>query len=287
METILIWTLMIAAVAIVSMLVLLIASERELTRNRVETESLRAKLENAGAAVNPLPDTGAAISEEVARLSEQVRANEVVIATMQCELEALRAENSWLKQEVAAYQVKSPETETHLAESVTTQIDRPAHVPPVTRLDLGPRRSRLIFPATAVALLLVALVSIFFARSRTTHTPARQAESPAEVQIQGDLATVNAITAIPNNVTIDADLTPKTLPTKKRTVAPAGASYEVVRSTRVFSQPTDSSHPLARIEAGTEVDVVGARDEWLEVRSRHGRPPGFIRKDAVIAKGLR
>jgi hypothetical protein len=63
-----------------------------------------------------------------------------------------------------------------------------------------------------------------------------------------------------------------------------GTNYQVVRSTRVFSQPNAGSQPLARVEAGMEINVVGVRDDWLEIRSRHGRPSGFIKSDAAVIK---
>jgi hypothetical protein len=36
---------------------------------------------------------------------------------------------------------------------------------------------------------------------------------------------------------------------------------------------------LTQIAKGTQVNVVRSVGEWLEVRSKHGNPPGFIRVD--------
>ncbi|MBI2088091.1 MAG: hypothetical protein HYT78_05020 [Deltaproteobacteria bacterium] len=42
---------------------------------------------------------------------------------------------------------------------------------------------------------------------------------------------------------------------------------------------------MATIRQGTRVTVVGSRGEWLEVRSKHGNPPGFIpREDAMLVE---
>jgi hypothetical protein len=291
MESILVWTLAIAALAIISMLVLLIASEREVIRKRLEVESLRMKLERgatmAEASGNQLHDGGTEVSAEVAALTEQVRSNEVAIATMQCELEALRAENSWLKQGAASYQSKEPGSGSQPAESLSSpRGERSAARAADHRLSLSPRKSRLIFPAAAVVLLLVAWVSVYFARGwhATASKPAQQVEFRGEGQSQESLVTASVLNADAdyNHRMSDENPPPKASPSKKG--APAGASYEVVRSTRVFSQPNESSRPLARIEVGMEIHVVGARDDWLEVRSRHGRPSGFIKKDAVVLK---
>lgn len=56
-------------------------------------------------------------------------------------------------------------------------------------------------------------------------------------------------------------------------------TYETLRSTNVFDGPSGSSRIVAGIERGVRINVVAAKGEWLEVRSRHGNPPGFIRKD--------
>jgi hypothetical protein len=302
MASILVWALIIATIAIVSMLALLIASEREVKRQRLEIASLKTRLESAGPAVagqaKRLIAGESELSAELASLIEQLRFSEVSIATMQCELEALRAENSWLKQERAAHPPQKPTRETSGTDTITAAQVQQGNVHAGDyRLDLGPHRTRLIFPIAAAALSLMALVSVFFAAGRPTFAPARPAES--RTGAQSNLAKASATDAAnlrdEKHAVEAASKTPPSArildtgaaPASKRANPPAGTSYEVVRSTRVFSEPKESSRPVARIEAGTEVNVVGAQDDWLEVRSRHGRPPGFIRKEAVVPKSLR
>jgi hypothetical protein len=62
----------------------------------------------------------------------------------------------------------------------------------------------------------------------------------------------------------------------------AWESYEIVQPTRVFSAPSEHSQLVANVEPGTQVNVVDSRNGWLEIRSKHGRPPGFIPKTAAI-----
>jgi cell shape-determining protein MreC len=67
--------------------------------------------------------------------------------------------------------------------------------------------------------------------------------------------------------------------------SPKPSFYEVVRSTSVFEDPSASSRNVATIPKGSKVRVVGSTGDWLEVRSRQGRPPGFIRReDAVLMR---
>ena len=58
--------------------------------------------------------------------------------------------------------------------------------------------------------------------------------------------------------------------------------YQTVRSTSVFEEPSAFSRKVGSIPNGTRVRVVGSTDDWLEVRSKQGRPPGFIRRDDAV-----
>src|SRR5262245_48653260 len=58
--------------------------------------------------------------------------------------------------------------------------------------------------------------------------------------------------------------------------------YQTVRSTSVFEEPSTSSRKVGSIANGSRVRVVGSTDDWLEVRSKQGRAPGFIRRDDAV-----
>lgn len=67
-------------------------------------------------------------------------------------------------------------------------------------------------------------------------------------------------------------------PTPARRAAEAGV-YETIRATSVYEDPSGSSRALSQIPPGTRINVVRSVGEWLEVRSKQGNPPGFIRLD--------
>ena len=71
------------------------------------------------------------------------------------------------------------------------------------------------------------------------------------------------------------DPLPQPSPVSRRAVE-AGL-YETIRATSVYEDPSGSSRVLSQIEAGTRVNVVRSVGDWLEVRSKQGKPPGFIR----------
>jgi hypothetical protein len=69
-------------------------------------------------------------------------------------------------------------------------------------------------------------------------------------------------------------------PPPRRTAEPG--TYETVRATSVYEEPSGSSRVLSQIGRGTRVAVVRSVGEWLEVRSKHGNPPGYIRLDDAM-----
>ena len=62
-------------------------------------------------------------------------------------------------------------------------------------------------------------------------------------------------------------------------------SYQVIRATSVFQEASPDSRKITTIAKGTKVNVVRSVGDWLEVRSKHGNPPGYIRRDDATYMG--
>jgi chromosome segregation ATPase len=62
----------------------------------------------------------------------------------------------------------------------------------------------------------------------------------------------------------------------------AQGTYQITRSTQVYSEPSDTSRLIANIKPGIKINVVDSRNGWLEIRSKHGRPSGFVRQRAAV-----
>jgi hypothetical protein len=62
-------------------------------------------------------------------------------------------------------------------------------------------------------------------------------------------------------------------------LSPMAAVYETVRPTVVYAEPSTSSKVVSNIDSNVRLTVVGANNEWLELRSRLGNPPGFVRRE--------
>ncbi|HEU4342527.1 MAG TPA: hypothetical protein VFU31_13245 [Candidatus Binatia bacterium] len=59
-------------------------------------------------------------------------------------------------------------------------------------------------------------------------------------------------------------------------------AFKTTRPTEVYSRPSKNSSLIANIGPGMKLNVVDSHDGWLEIRSKHGRPPGFVREEAAV-----
>jgi Skp family chaperone for outer membrane proteins len=73
---------------------------------------------------------------------------------------------------------------------------------------------------------------------------------------------------------------PSQMPSARRSAEPG--VYEVIRATTVREEPSTTGRRVTEINKGTKITVVRTVGNWLEVRSKQGRPPGYIRSDDVI-----
>jgi hypothetical protein len=66
----------------------------------------------------------------------------------------------------------------------------------------------------------------------------------------------------------------------RRAVEPL--TYETLRTTQIYEEPSNASRVIAQIGGGTQITVVSSSSGWLEIRSKHGKPPGFVRADDAM-----
>ncbi|HVO95434.1 MAG TPA: hypothetical protein VMT22_21435, partial [Terriglobales bacterium] len=70
---------------------------------------------------------------------------------------------------------------------------------------------------------------------------------------------------------------------RKKSAPRVQGTFETVRPTQVYDGPSENSAWIADIGAGMRLKVVGSSFGWLEIRSMHGRPPGFVRQEAAVS----
>jgi hypothetical protein len=61
--------------------------------------------------------------------------------------------------------------------------------------------------------------------------------------------------------------------------------YETITDTVVHREASEDSPTIASIPAGTKVYVVAIRGDWLQLRSKVGNPPGYIKKESAAYMG--
>lgn len=73
-------------------------------------------------------------------------------------------------------------------------------------------------------------------------------------------------------------------PVAARRTAEPGV-YETTRATSVYENPSSASRVISQISSGTRINVVSSAGGWLEVRSKRGNPPGYVRSDDARLTG--
>ena len=67
-------------------------------------------------------------------------------------------------------------------------------------------------------------------------------------------------------------------PAAARQIA-APSVYETTRATSLYENPSSAARIISQIGGGTRINVVSVAGGWLEVRSKRGNPPGYVRAD--------
>ena len=188
-------------------------------------------------------------------------------------------------------------TDTNAGEAVLTTVQPDAAKSPAGNIALS--------IGIGLGLVLILLVQLFFYTSAeitvasdgaTTPVSSRAVELPKRQQsidenrseiVSASAAKVEAlrsderIRAKPDDVKAAVRHTSKEPAAKTPRPQSTFGAHTIVRSTPVYSEPSEESALITRLDPGTQVNVVAASRGWYEIRSRSGRPPGFIRQDGA------
>jgi hypothetical protein len=156
-----------------------------------------------------------------------------------------------------------------------------------------------------LGLVLILLVQLFFdtpaeitvasedtspsARSQTVELPKgqqsvvadRSAIASANAPDAGDLRPEERIKSKPDDVKAAVRGAAKEPEAKTARSQSIFGAYTIVKPAPVYSEPSEQSALITSLDPGTQVNVVATRRGWYEIRSRSGRPPGFIRQDGA------
>jgi hypothetical protein len=169
---------------------------------------------------------------------------------------------------------------------------------------MSPARNVALGMGIGLALVLILIVQLFFGTSSeitvAADDPSTPPIFPADVipNKQHSLETSRPAPGYGNLASVEAvppegrlraradDVKTAIRNTAKEKSATANRSqsvwgaYTIVKPTPVFSEPSEESAFITSLDPGTQVNVVAARHGWYEIRSKTGRPPGFIRQEA-------
>ena len=167
--------------------------------------------------------------------------------------------------------------------AVNTAMTSPEQVIAAAHTGKKPKRLFGLFPAIIMLAAVGALAAGLWNMNKSGST------APATV-------TASALPARPQ-ITAAADVepvpseSPATPPVVKQKIPPTkplpaarvetslSGTYEVTQASHVYAAPSELAQPMGDIEPGTKVSVVSGKNGWLEIYSKHGRPPGYIRKE--------
>jgi hypothetical protein len=206
-----------------------------------------------------IPEAPAQI--ESGEAGERMRLADVELKGAQAELKRVRQELDQRTQELAEYKARQEEIRKDYAGVQQRLADMKSKYEE-SQKDLAVTQERLAIANRQTERLAAA----------REQTPAPPPPRPAEPQR----------TAPPAPPSVPASNQPP--PEPARRVAEPG-TYETIRSTTVYDQPSGSSKAVSQIGRGTRVAVVRSVGEWLEVRSKHGNPPGYIRREDAMFIG--
>jgi len=148
--------------------------------------------------------------------------------------------------------------------------------PPVGIAETQKRRFGII-PATGLTAIVAAVAVAFLNTNSSTPSRSKEPVAPETVSIEQS----SPIEAPPETIkrsrpgSRDNEFSQQV----RRRVQ---GTFKITRPTQVYSGPSVNSQLIAKIEPGMKINVVDSRDGWLEIRSKHGRPPGFIRQAAAV-----
>jgi hypothetical protein len=175
----------------------------------------------------------------------------------------------------------------------------PGQIIAAAQSEQKPKRFFGLFPAVLLFVSTTALVAGLW-QMKNTDTTTTVTASSLPSSIQNRAPTPAVVAAKPEPVAAETPVPAVASPVKESVrpaardkVEPAKAvpvakvqqpvtgTYEITQSSRVYAAPSELSQTMGDIEPGVRVNVVGAKNGWLEIHSKHGRPPGFIRKEGA------
>src|SRR5262249_19153226 len=145
--------------------------------------------------------------------------------------------------------------------------------PPVGISETKKRRFGII-PATGAIAIVAAITVAFLNTSSSTPTGSKEpVVAPQTVHIEQSSPSEAPTKTAERSRPASGDNKPSQQAWRR-----VKGTFKITRPTQVYSGPSVNPRLIANIEPGMKINVVDSRDGWLEIRSKHGRPSGFVRQ---------
>jgi myosin heavy subunit len=260
-----------------------ISTGKETVRELDATHKRLAEMERV---YQELREENRQLEEEMSRSQERLAESEETqrqVSTLRQQLEQLKTRQPGVSEASSLIDALGENSGSHIDLSSDNSAAR-IHVakdeeikPPVQTL--GKQKWRFgIIPATG-AIAIAAVVAVgFLNTSSDKHSGSKEAAVTSEtayIEQSIPIETASKTLKRPSPVSGDNEFSNQI---RKR----IQGTFEITRPTQVYSGPSDTSRLIANIEPGMKINVVDSHDGWLEIRSKHGRPSGFVRQAAAV-----
>jgi hypothetical protein len=291
--------------------------EREISQAQEkarESETLRDRLGEAERSQETLRNECRKRDEEIARWRERVAEAEEDrrrLASLQAPYDALISKQTALAERQREFQEElagfarmiaatrenpSMNSNPHSPHPGNEHSSIQAHDDAAVSPENKPRRRFGIFSAVVV-LVAAALLASRYLTPNASESPAPIVSASVPRLTEPAAQPMKALASVAQPAPSESSTVSLTAKEPAQSVAvskPSGTAkqesaavgtYEITQTSRVYAAPNELSQLIGEIEPGVKVNVVNSRDGWLEIHSKHGRPPGFIRREVARIAG--
>lgn len=279
-------------------------------------ETTQARLRDSITQAQEATERNSKLEGEIVELKQQLQASEKAIEELQSaqqRLSEIESENQQLQKEITDLRNRLQSSESGLSESAAQNHELPnrsaepkdlaatADEPDarLVKADVPKRKWWLAMIPAAIVLAIGAGVAVGFLSMSDGEFSAPE-QPPGAVEAIPDEPSSPAVADFdppkrpsPPPLTAPAKNNfPKAVRRAKPEPPPVSApfaepprlrgTFEVVLPTEVYDGPSENAALVGAIKPGMKISVVDSRNGWLEIRSKHGRPSGFVRQEAAV-----
>ena len=251
-----------------------------------ELDATRERLAEMERGYRELREENRRLEEEISRSQERLAESEATrreVSTLRRQIEELQTQQAAVAEANCLINRAGENSDNHIdlssdESAARIQLANADEIKPAVRTSKKPKWRFGIIP-TAGAITIVAAVAVGFLNT-SSDKPSGSKEA----------AVAPETTSIEQSIPIETASKTLTRPSpasgdnefSKQIRRRVQGTFKITRPTQVYSGPSDASPLIANIEPGMKVNVVDSRDGWLEIRSKHGRPSGFVRQAAAV-----